>query len=195
MKNVHSTFHGRRTKKMVNADGISEIMKRISSALFLLLSIQQPVSVVFVLCSLKIDSRMACIKRRSGRNFQRTRKAIAWESLVSFCRNTMEPLATNRRYLIWLRACPPDESTSRWQKLAHFAFSAIVLLGILSIIAACLTYCWKFVSIDLGRSVFAFMVAVVHFSVVYMALVGMILLRHKIGTIFDNLSAIYKTSK
>lgn len=107
----------------------------------------------------------------------------------------MEPLVTNRRYLVWLCVCPADEFANRWQKLVYTILAVYVLSTIMCGVTGCLTYCWKFASIDFGRSVFAFMFAVAEFTVVYMALVGIILLRHKIGSIFDKLSAIYRQSK
>lgn len=107
----------------------------------------------------------------------------------------MEPLPTTRQCLIWLRLCPADELTCRRQKIAHIVFSMIILIGLIFNIAASLVYCWKFVSIDLGRSIFAFMIVTGQFAIIYMVLVGVILMRHKIGTIFDTLSTIYETSK
>lgn len=107
----------------------------------------------------------------------------------------MEPLATNRQCLIWLRMCAADESANRRQKIAHAIFAMLVLTALMSGISASLIFMWKFISIDVGRSVFAFMLVATEFTVIYLASVGMILLRHKIGTIFDNLSTIYKDSK
>lgn len=54
---------------------------------------------------------------------------------------------------------------------------------------------WKFLSIDAGKSIFAFMFVVGQFICMYAVLTGIFLLRHKFGAIFDNLSAIYKASK
>lgn len=107
----------------------------------------------------------------------------------------MEPLVTNRRCLIWLSICPPDESTSRWQKMTYIIFVMTVLTALICAVAAYLAFCWKFASIDLGRTMFAFMFVIFEFVAIYMALVGIILLRHKIGAIFDSLSTIYKESK
>lgn len=106
-----------------------------------------------------------------------------------------QPLVTNRLCLVWLRICSPDESTTRRQKLMHTTFSTIVLTALICAIAACLVFCWKFIAIDVGRSVFAIMCAIIGFSAVYMATVGIISLRHKFDAIFENLSTIYKDSK
>lgn len=107
----------------------------------------------------------------------------------------MEPLETNRQCLIWLRILPSDESTNRWQKLAHTAFAVLVFTALMCGATSCLVFCLKFLSTDLARSIFAFVFSVGGYSIIYVALVGMILLRHKIGAIFDNLEVIFKDSK
>lgn len=107
----------------------------------------------------------------------------------------MDPLVTNRQCLICLRILPADETASRRQRLAHSIFAGAVLIGLACGMTACLAFCWKFASIDLGRSIFAFLFVIGEFTFTYMALVGMILLRHKIGSIFENLKAIYKASE
>lgn len=107
----------------------------------------------------------------------------------------MEPLATNRRCLIWITTCPPDKSTSRCQKIGYSIFTLAIFVVLLFGFTANSTFRWKFGSIDVGRSMFAVMFAVAEFCIIYMALVGMLLMRHKIGGIFDSLSAIYKASK
>lgn len=107
----------------------------------------------------------------------------------------MVPLETNRKCFVWLCICPADESSSRWEKLAHTIFAMTATIGSIGAFAASLAYCWKFASIDFGKTMFSFLFLVAEFYSIYMALVGMFLLRHKIGPIFDNLSKIYKSSK
>lgn len=107
----------------------------------------------------------------------------------------MEPLVTTRRCLIWLCIYPANESTSQWQKLAHTISATTALTGLICGFVSSLVFSWKYVSIDLGRSMFAFTFAAAEFTAIYMALVGMILMRRKICTIFDKLSTIYKASK
>lgn len=106
----------------------------------------------------------------------------------------MEPLVTNQRCLIWLCMCPADEFTSRWQKLAHITFTITGLVLTAIGIVGGLTFCMTFVSIDLGRSMFSCVFVVAEFSVIYMALVALLLMRHKIGSIFDNLTKICKNA-
>lgn len=107
----------------------------------------------------------------------------------------MEPLKTNRQCFIWLRILSADESTSRRQKLAHTVFARAVLIGLICGFAASSTFFGSFVFIDLGRSVLSVMTVVAQFTLIYMLLVGFFLLRHKIGTIFDNLKTIHKDSE
>lgn len=106
-----------------------------------------------------------------------------------------EPLVTNRRCLTWLCVYPPDESTSRWERIFHNIFFATTLAVQIGTVAAYLVFSWKFASIHASQSVLAFMGAVMSFNVAYMALVGRLLLGHKIRSIFDHLSTIYKASK
>lgn len=107
----------------------------------------------------------------------------------------MEPLATNRQVLIWLYMCPADESASRWQKIAHTISAMFALLGLICVFIACTAFIWKYVSIDVGRCIFAIMFLAAESTATYMALVGMVSMRQKIGRIFDDLSTIYKDSK
>lgn len=109
--------------------------------------------------------------------------------------NSMEPLVTNRQCLVWLRIGSPDESITQRQKQMHTTFATIVLAALFCVIVGCLAFFWKFISIDVGRSVFALLAAIVGFSALYMATVGMIWLREKICAIFDDLSAIHRDSK
>lgn len=104
-------------------------------------------------------------------------------------------LVTNRQCLIWLGLCPINESTSRWQEHAYAAVAATALIVLICFLVSCLAFGGKYLSIDVGRSVFAFMFSTGVFAMILMTLDGMILLRHEIGSIFDKLSAIYKTSK
>lgn len=103
----------------------------------------------------------------------------------------MEPLPTTHQCLIWLRICPADESSSRWQKLLHIIFAMIALSVLICTCISSLTFGLKFISIDVAKSLFAFMIVTSEFTVIYMALVGMFLLRHKIDAIFKDLSKIY----
>lgn len=107
----------------------------------------------------------------------------------------MGPLITNRQCLVWLCSCSPEESTIPRQRLVHTIFTWVILAALISLFATSLAFSWKFASVDPGRSVFAIMFVLAETAVIYMALIGWISLRHKIDTMFDKLSAIYKRSK
>lgn len=107
----------------------------------------------------------------------------------------MEPLPTTRRNLIWLCMCPPDKSSSRWQRLAYAIYTIICLGSVLACFSGSLAFCIKFLSIDLRRSTFSFVFTVGEFSVIYMGLVAINLMRRRIDTIFQTLSMIYDASK
>lgn len=107
----------------------------------------------------------------------------------------MEPLTTNRRSLIWLCVSPADEFTNQRQKWAHAIFAVFTIIGLMCTFTACFAFGWKYLSTDLGKSIFAFMFVVGHFICIYAVLAGIFLLRHKFGILFDNLSDIYKASK
>lgn len=79
--------------------------------------------------------------------------------------------------------------------MAYLIFAITISTALISAVTAYLAFGWKFISIDVGRSMFAFVFVADDFTAFYMALVGMFLLRHRIGTIFENLSIIYKDSK
>lgn len=112
--------------------------------------------------------------------------------IVSCFEKIMEPLATTRQSLTWLCMCPADESSSRWQKIAYTAFTTIGVVVTGVGIVGGLTFCAKFVSIDLGKSMFAFLYVAAEFTVIYTALVVLLLMRHKIGSILKALTTIYK---
>lgn len=122
-------------------------------------------------------------------------KNSIFKMLKMFAGMRMEPLATNRQCLIWLCVCPADESASRWQRVAHTAFAFATLAGVIFGFLSSSAFVWKFMSIDLGRTMYAFTFMSGEVAVIYMALAGMILMRHKIKTVFDNLATIYEDSK
>lgn len=106
----------------------------------------------------------------------------------------MQPLATTRRIMIWHSMCPAHKSTTpryKWIYIAHAL--TILILNVIGFISS-LTYCLKFVSIDFNSATFAFMLTNAEFGAIYFMISG-ILMRHRIGSIFTNLSAIYKSSK
>lgn len=96
--------------------------------------------------------------------------------------------------MTWLSMLSADESTTRRQKKNYDAFSLAVFLFSLIGFAASLAYCLNFVVIDFNGAVFAFMGTIAQIGTTYF-MIAAILMRHKIGDIFTNLSTIYKSSK
>lgn len=115
--------------------------------------------------------------------------------VVSVTKKKMEPLVTNRRCLTWLCICEADKSTNRWKKFAHAIYAVTVVVGCIGAFASSFAYSWKFASIDLGKSLFSLMFVAAEITAIYSALVGMILMRHKIDPIFNSLSTIYRARK
>lgn len=107
----------------------------------------------------------------------------------------MKPLETTHRCLIWLCMCPPNETSSRCQKISYTVFGTIVLVAIISAFVSNVVFCMQFISIDLERSMFAVMFVAAQFGIIYMALVAIILKREKINTIFKDLTIIYGNGK
>lgn len=107
----------------------------------------------------------------------------------------MIPLVTIYRSLIWLSIHPADESSNKWQKITYIVFAASVLAIQILIFVASLVFCWIFLSIDLEKCMFAFMIVAGDFGSIYMMIVAITLMRPKIDAFFKDLSTIYNTSK
>lgn len=105
----------------------------------------------------------------------------------------MRPLVTNQRVLTWLCVCPPDESTKKWQKRTYICFSVIISLANLTGLAASLAYFYKFLSIDLEKTLCTMSQVGALISTVY-AGIYIFISRHQITALFENLSEIYKQS-
>lgn len=106
----------------------------------------------------------------------------------------MKPLLMNQRVLTWLCMLPMDEASTKTEKLGCIAFAIGVTLIIYSGFLASLIFFLKFVSSDLEESLYALFQVVGMFSTAN-AIVVAILMRHKIPSIFTNLSKIYDERK
>lgn len=106
----------------------------------------------------------------------------------------MVPLAVHRQVLTWCCVYPPDENTSKWEKLSFKAFAFVIFVSLLSTIAVSVAYIAKFMSTDLGGSLHALFQITAYTGLSYVALNGFIL-RDKITAIFSQLTQIYNESK
>lgn len=107
----------------------------------------------------------------------------------------MKPLETYRRCFIWLSIHPADEPSNNRQKAAYTAFTMFNLILQLIMFVGCLVFCWKFFSIDLEKCMFAFMACAATLGSIYMAIIAITIMPHKIAAIFYDLSIIYNSSK
>ena len=106
----------------------------------------------------------------------------------------MKPLATTQLMMTWLSMCPADESSTKRQKMAHIAYTLAVFIINVICLAASLVFCLEHISIDFDSAIFAFMVCIGEFGLIYFMIVS-IQMRHQIAEIFTGLSTIYKSSK
>lgn len=104
----------------------------------------------------------------------------------------LRPLATTQLMMTWLSMCPPDESITRKQKWYYIACtSATLTISVISCVTS-FAYCLKFISTDFDGAVFAFMVGIAEFGLIYIMIVA-IHKRQMIDDTFMGLSKIYKT--
>lgn len=106
----------------------------------------------------------------------------------------MKPLASTQLMMTWLSMCSVDESTTSRQRTGYIAHTLFVLIVNVINIVGNLAYCLKFISIEFDGAIFAFMVVIGEFGVIYFMIVG-ILLRQQMDSIFTSLSTIYNRSK
>lgn len=103
----------------------------------------------------------------------------------------VKPMAINKRVLIWLCMYPVDNPTNTRTKLFYVIFSFFIFASILSGFLSALTFFLKFVTINLEESLYAFFQVVACFSGIYMMIITILLLRSKMGEIFDEFFKIY----
>lgn len=106
----------------------------------------------------------------------------------------MEPLATNKRVLVWLFLCSLDVEIKKWKKLACALLGSIIFMSTLSDMLASVAFRLKYIAIDLEECLFALLQCFGFGSVTY-AFIVIFFQRHRMREIFRNLSAIYTESK
>lgn len=106
----------------------------------------------------------------------------------------MKPLELNQRALTWLFMCSPPKRTLWWKKLLYFTFFCFVFVTNFLVLVAASTFALKSFSINLEEFLYAFFQISALAGIVYVMLAAF-LLRHKISTIFEQLSDIYEASK
>lgn len=106
----------------------------------------------------------------------------------------MEGFETPKKIFTWVSIYPEADGTSRLEKMAHIAFGFVVFLSNLCGSLAHWGYLFKFISIDLKGSVFAFM-GVTVFSCLTYIIITVFRLRNQICSIIDKLTDIYQSRK
>lgn len=106
----------------------------------------------------------------------------------------MKVLVTNRKILTWFCACPADPFTSKWQKLAYKTFSILSCILLSSLIVSTAIFVGRFISSDLEESLYTIFQVTGTSPALYFTIAALNS-QHKIAAIFENLSAIYNTSK
>lgn len=106
----------------------------------------------------------------------------------------MPPLTTTHRWMTWLSMCPADGSATAVQRTIYIAHSLTFFILNVSCFSASLAFFLIFYSTDFDGAMFAFMIAIGQFGLIYFMLAA-ILMRYKIGCTFARLSTIYDSSK
>lgn len=105
----------------------------------------------------------------------------------------MEPLSTTKWVMMWLCMYPSKSSSTRNKTL--FKLVGVTIFGInLCSVVVCIAFIWKNVTTDLIASLFALLGAATFSSSLYTIPIAFFL-RNQACTIFEQLSAIYETSK
>lgn len=107
----------------------------------------------------------------------------------------IKPLEPYRQCLIWLCVHPADKSANNCKKITCVAFFVANSTFQLCNFIGCLTFCWKFHSIDLRKCLFAFLMTSADFGCIYVVMITITTMRHRIAAIFEDLSTIYDTRK
>lgn len=106
----------------------------------------------------------------------------------------MEPLVTTRLALTWLWMYSDKNNSNKWKKSVQFATGQLCLISQLLSLAGTAAFVIKFASIDLEKSLFAFMFVSGHFNAAF-SITQAMLSRNKITELFNRLSNVYRTSK
>lgn len=106
----------------------------------------------------------------------------------------MEPLATNRRVMMWFCMCPADESTSKKERMFHVAFifivATITLCALISSVVSVIVY----MSTDFESSLYAVFQVAAEASAANLIIVAFFM-RDRIKAIFTKLSDIYAAGR
>lgn len=103
----------------------------------------------------------------------------------------MELLIANKKVFTWLCAYPINENASKWKNIQYVAFTMTMFIGLICAFCSCVLYIARFLSTDLIESLYAVYQMNVFFSAIYV-IIYLIISRHKIYVMLNNLSSIYE---
>lgn len=106
----------------------------------------------------------------------------------------MNPLVTNKRYLIWLCLHPPEKSAGFLNVLCYFLFTASVLAIIWIGVIVSLVYFFRILTTDIDFTLQPIFQICADFNMAYAVMVSFFS-RHKMAGIISSLNAIYERSK
>lgn len=145
--------------------------------------------------NLRLKKASEWIKSKHCSTYHTRILICAWKIIGrKYILKKMQPLTTTCRMMTWLSMCSPDGSTTPGQRRAHLAYSVAILIADVACFIASLACCWEFISIDFDSAIFAFMIAIGQFGLIYF-MIAAILMSHQIDRIFASLSTIYNCSK
>lgn len=104
-----------------------------------------------------------------------------------------KPINEIRQILIWISVIPADNDT-KWQTIGYRILSLNIFIILLSAAAASITFCYKFISLDLEASLYS-MAQISAFGAMIYTIIATFFIRHHIEALFDSLHTIYETSK
>ena len=104
----------------------------------------------------------------------------------------MDPLPTTQRMLTWFYLLQ-DSNSTRCQKFAYITFSLFNLAFVVAHVTASLIFVWKFVAVDLERSLYAIYQFFCWSPLIYM-FVAALQSRHEITALIGELTLIYNAS-
>lgn len=102
----------------------------------------------------------------------------------------MNPLETTQKVMKWLCMCAPHPTEKTSKKVAYVLCLSIGITAYLGMIASSVAFFVKYVSIDVGESLYALYQIAVS-GMLYVVIVA-ILMRYRIDALFQNLAMIYK---
>lgn len=106
----------------------------------------------------------------------------------------MEPLVTTRLVLTWLWMYSDKKTSRKWVNFVQFTSGQFCLISQLLSFAGTTAFVIKYASVDLEKSLFAFMFVSGHFNAVF-SITQAMLSRNRITQLFNRLSNIYRASE